>query len=459
MIDRLLTGVAYHGGPVMTALRLSPETFAERRRRVLEQLPPGGAMLLPTHGELTRSNTTSFPFRPHSDFYYLSGFPEPDAWLLLKREGEDAGYHLFVRPRDPARETWTGVRFGEEGAKERFGADFAWPLADLDEHLTRLLADVDVLYYAFGRHPAKERRVHRVLGRARLGRKPELGPHSLVDPGGLLDDMRLIKSAEELAVMRTGVEISTEAHIEAMRAVRAGMHEYEIQALVEYTFRRRGAWGWAYPSIVAGGANACILHYVSNEGVFGEGELMLIDAGAEVDGYATDITRTTPVGARFEGAQRDAYEVVLEVQRKTIAGVVKGASINALHEQVLRDLTQGMVDLGVLKGNVETLVEEKEYEAYYPHRTSHWLGVDVHDVGRYNLRAGPHKPLEPGQVLTVEPGLYFPPDDESLPEGFRGMGIRIEDDVLVTDGAPEVLTAGVPKAVDDVEAIRREALG
>lgn len=443
----------------MTQLRLPPETFAERRRRVLDQLPPGGAMLLPTHHEITRSNTTSFPFRPNSDFYYLSGFPEPDAWLLIKRDGEDVGYHLFVMPRDRARETWTGVRYGEEGAKEQFGADFAWPLSELDEQLSRLLADVDVLYFAFGRHPGKERRLHRVLAKVRVGRKPELGPSSLVDPDGMLSAMRLIKGPEELAVMRTGVEISTEAHIEAMRAVRAGIHEYEIQALVEYTFRRRGGWGWAYPSIVAGGANACILHYVRNDGVFGEGELMLIDAGAEVDGYATDITRTTPVGARYEGAQRDAYEVVLAVQRKTIAGVVEGASINGLHEQVLRDLTQGMVDLGVLEGDVEELIEDKKHEAYYPHRTSHWLGVDVHDVGRYALREGPHKPFEAGQVLTVEPGLYFPPDDETLPEAFRGIGIRIEDDVLVTDGEPEVLTATVPKAIDEIEAIRRDALG
>jgi Xaa-Pro aminopeptidase len=439
-------------------LQLPQTTFAERRRRVLDQLPAGSALLLPTHGEIVRSNTTTFPFRPHSDFYYLSGFPEPDAWLLLKQGGEQAGFHLFVLPRDRERETWTGVRYGVEGAKEEFGADFAWPIAELERELARLLGDVDQLYWAFGRHPGKERRLHRVLGKVRTGRKAELGPAMLCDPEGLLSEMRLVKTAEELAVMRTGVEISTEAHVEAMRAVRAGVHEYEIQALVEYTFRRRGAWGWAYPSIVAGGVNACILHYVRNGDVFREGELMLVDAGAEVDGYATDITRTTPVGAKYVGAQRDAYEVVLEVQRKTIAAVKPGASINGIHEQVLRDLTQGMVDLGVLKGDVEQLIADKKHEAYYPHRTSHWLGVDVHDVGRYNLRAGPHKPLEAGHVITVEPGLYFPADDERLPAGFGGVGIRIEDDVLVTAGGNEVLTAGVPKQIDEVEALRREAL-
>lgn len=416
-------------------------------------------MLLPTHGEVTRSNSTSFPFRPHSDFYYLSGFPEPDAWLLLKRGGTDEGTHLFVLPRDRERETWTGRRYGEQGAKERFGADFAWPLPELDTQLARLLEDVDVLHFAFGRHPAKERRLHRVLAKVRMGRKPALGPSVLCDPDTILSEMRLHKGADELAVMRKGAEISTEAHVAAMREVRAGMHEYEIQALLEYTFRRRGGWGWAYPSIVAGGDNACILHYVRNDGQFRDGDLMLIDAGAEVDGYATDITRTTPVGARYEGAQRDAYEVVLRVQQAAIDKVVVGGSINAIHHDVLRELTQGMVDLGVLKGDVEELIEAKEHERYYPHRTSHWLGVDVHDVGRYNLREGGDKPFEVGHVLTVEPGLYFPADDEQLPEAFRGIGIRIEDDVLVTEGGPQVLTAAVPKAIDEVEAIRRDALG
>jgi len=440
-------------------LQLPQSTFAERRRRVLADLPEGGALLLPTHGEVVRSNTTMFPFRPHSDFYYLSGFPEPDAWLLLKKGGEDPGFHLFVLPRDRERETWTGVRHGVDGAKERFGADHAWPLPELDDQLARLLTDVDVLYFAFGRHPAREARLHRVLTKVRTGRKAALGPATLCDPDVLLSEMRLIKTPEELAVMRTGVEISAEAHVAAMKAVRPGMHEYEIQALVEYTFRRRGAWGWAYPSIVAGGANACILHYVKNDDVFRDGELMLIDAGAEVDGYATDITRTSPVGTRYVGAQRDAYGVVLEVQRRAIEAVRPGASINGIHEQVLRDLTQGLVDLGVLQGDVEQLIAEKKHEAYYPHRTSHWLGVDVHDAGRYNLRSGPHKPLEPGHVLTVEPGLYFPADDERLPEAFRGIGIRIEDDVLVTAEGFEVLTRAVPKQIDDVEALRRQALG
>ena len=439
-------------------LQLPQSIFAKHRRRVLADLPEGGALLLPTHGEVVRSNTTSFPFRPHSDFYYLSGFPEPDAWLLLKKGGEEAGYHLFVLPRDRERETWTGLRYGVEGAKERFGADHAWPLPELDDQLARLLADVDVLYWAFGRHPAREGRLQRVLTRARTGRKAELGPATLCDPDGLLSEMRLVKSPEELAVMRTGAEISAEAHVAAMRAVRAGVHEYEIQALLEYTFRRRGAWGWAYPSIVAGGANACILHYVRNDDVFRAGELMLIDAGAEVDGYATDITRTTPVGARYEGAQRDVYALVLEVQRKAIEAVQPGATINGIHEQVLRWQTQGLVELGVLAGDVEELIAEKKHEAYYPHRTSHWLGVDVHDVGRYNLRSGSHKPLMAGNVLTVEPGLYFPPYDEQLPEAFRGIGVRIEDDVLVTEGGHEVLTKAVPKQIDEVEALRREAL-
>ncbi len=253
---------------------------------------------------------------------------------------------------------------------------------------------------------------------------------------------------------RRGAEITDEAHRAAMRDVRPGMHEYEIQALIEYTFRRRGAWGWAYPSIVGGGANACILHYVENNAVFRDGDLMLIDAGAEVDGYATDVTRTSPVNGRFSSPQKDLYEVVLQAQVEACAAVKAGATIDAIHDLSVRLLTQGMLDLGLLSGTVEEAVEEASYKRYYMHRTSHWLGLDVHDVGRYQLPAGPARPLEPGMIITVEPGLYVAPDDEQAPPAFRGLGIRIEDDILVTDGAPENLTAATPKTIADIEALR-----
>lgn len=437
--------------------RLPLQAYAARRRAVLDLVPEGAAILLPTNPELVRSNTTHFPFRPASDFWYLTGFPEPDAWALLKHGGVDEGLHLFVHPKDPKRERWTGTRHGVEGAKARFGADHAWSLAELDKELGRLLEDVDSLYFPFARGPGPDpsRRLHAILDRVRIGRKAGLGPSTLIDATAFLANLRLRKSDAELALMREGARITGEAHVAAMKAVHPGSHEYEIQALIEYTFRRQGAWGWAYGTIVAGGANACILHYVQNDAELRDGELMLVDAGAEIDGYATDVTRTTPVGLRYEGAARDVYAAVLSVQERAIAAVKPGASINGIHAEILRMITQALVDLGLLHGEVDALVEDKAYERYYMHRSSHWLGLDVHDVGRYVKVDGDDVPLEPGMVLTVEPGLYLSPDDETVPVAMRGIGVRIEDDVLVTPGGHENLTAHIPKKIDDVEALRR----
>ena len=437
--------------------KLPLDAYAARRRAVLDRIAEGAAVLLPTHAELVRSNTTHFPFRPASDFWYLTGFPEPDAWALLKRGGVGEGFHLFVHPKDPERERWTGTRFGVDGAQARFGADQAWPLAELDKELQRLLEDVHTLYVPFARAPGPDtwRRLHAILDHVRIGRKAGLGPATLVDANTLLSDMRLRKSDAELALMREGARITGEAHIAAMKMLRPGMHEYEIQALIEYTFRRQGAWGWAYGTIVAGGANACVLHYVQNDAELKDGELMLVDAGAEIDGYATDVTRTTPVGRRYEGAARDVYEAVLSVQERAVASVRPGASINSIHADVLRMITEALVQLGILRGEVEALVEDKAYEPYYMHRTSHWLGLDVHDVGRYVQMDGDDVPLEPGMVLTVEPGLYLSADDEAVPEAMRGIGVRIEDDVLVTATGHDTLTAHIPKRIDDVEALRR----
>lgn len=433
-------------------LRLPLEVYSERRRQIRELLPEGGAMLLPTHSEVVRSNTTHYPFRPNSDFYYVTGFSEPDAWALITKA--DDGFAMFVLPKDRERETWTGIRHGVEGAQSVFGADKAFKVDDLDKELGALLADVDTLYFAFGRHGDKEARLHEILGRTRIGRKPNLGPATLCDPSEILAPLRLVKGEAELSVMRKGVEITTEAHRAAMQQIRPQMYEYEIQALLEYTFRKHGAWGWAYPSIVAAGANACILHYVRNDAQFKAGDLMLIDAGAEVDCYATDVTRTTPVSGRYEGAQRDVYAAVLAVQQRAIESVRPGFSIDDMHDVVLRDLAQAMLDLGALKGSLDDIMENRKYEAYYPHRTSHWLGADVHDVGRYRTRAGPPVPFAPGMVLTVEPGLYFPPDAEDCPKHLRGIAVRIEDDVLVTGKGYEVLTAAIPKQMADVEALR-----
>ncbi len=435
-------------------LKLPRHVYAERRRTISDALDDGSAILLPTHSEVTRSNTTHFPFRPASDFWYLSGFREPEAWLLLKKGGVDEGYHLFVAPKDRDAEIWTGRRAGVEGAKDSYGADFAHPLAELDKQLARLLEDVDRLYFPFGRVGGKQSRLERVLDKVRVGRKAGLGPATIVDAHAFLAEYRLVKTADELALMRHGAKITGEAHVAAMQQVRPGMHEYEIQALLEYTFRRHGAWSWAYGTIVAGGANACILHYVDNDAPFADGELMLIDAGAEIEGYATDVTRTTPVSGKYSPAAKDVYEAVLRVQLKAIDAVRPGATINGIHADVLRWITAELVDLKLLEGNVDELVAAEAYQPFYMHRTSHWLGLDVHDVGRYVGRDGADVPMAPGMVLTIEPGIYIAEDEARAPAAMRGIGVRIEDDILVTADGHENLTAHIPKTVADIEALR-----
>jgi Xaa-Pro aminopeptidase len=435
-------------------LCLQAGSFARRRQALFERLPAGAALLLPTAAEKLRSGDSYYPFRPDSDFYYVTGFSEAQAVALLKNSSEGQTYTLFVLPRDPKKEVWTGIRHGVDGAVAHFGADRAFPIDQLEAQLSESLADVSALYFSLGRHPQTETVLSGVLAALRTGRKADLGPDSMVDPSTLIAELRLHKSDEEIALMREGARITAEAHSLAMAQVRPGMHEYEIEALLHYTFRRHGAWGWAYPSIVGGGANACILHYVSNNSKLADGDLMLVDAGAEVDGYATDVTRTFPVSGRFSEAQRALYQVVLAAQEEAISAVRPGATIDGIHELTVRSLCRGMLDLGLLEGKLDEIIADKSYRRYYMHRTSHWLGLDVHDVGRYHRSDGPARPLEPGMVITVEPGLYVPPDDDLAPEKFRGIGIRIEDDILVTVDGHDNLTEGIPKTIADIEALR-----
>ncbi|MBJ96032.1 MAG: Xaa-Pro aminopeptidase [Rickettsiales bacterium] len=435
-------------------LRLTPEIYARRRQVLAERLPVGAALLVPTAPEVLRSGDSHYPFRPDSDFYYLTGFAEPGSACLLKHSSQGLSFSLFVQARDPEREVWTGRRAGVEGAIERFGADQAFPIEELAEQLHEQLADVESLYFAEHRHPSTSELLKQVREKLSRGRRAELGPSALHDPADLLGELRLHKQPEEIALMREGARITGEAHRLAMEQVRPGMFEYEIEALLHYTFRRNGAWGWAYPSIVGAGENACILHYVENNCAFKEGDLMLIDAGAEIDGYATDVTRTSPVSGRFSAAQRELYEVVLDAQEEAISAVRPGASIDGIHELTVRELCRGLLELGILSGDLEQVMADKSYRRYYMHRTSHWLGLDVHDVGRYHLRDGPSRPLTAGMVLTIEPGLYIAPDDELAPARFRGLGIRIEDDILVTEVGHENLTAAIPKSISDIEALR-----
>ncbi len=413
----------------------------------------GGVAIFRAAPTAVRSHDVEYPYRQDNDLLYLTGFPEPETTCVLA-PGSPHPFTLFVRPRDREREVWTGVRAGVEGATSVYGADAAHPAEELAERLPKLIEHAPVLYFAPGRDTAFNQRILDLYGRARDNRaRTGAGPRGILDPGALLHEMRLFKGPEEIDAMQRAATISCEAHRRAMRETRADSFEYEIQALVDYEFRRRGATGPAYPSIVASGANATILHYVDNARRMQEGDLLLLDAGAEVDGYCADITRTYPVGRRFSERQRALYEVVLRAQEAAIAAVRPGASFDEPHQRAVENLVDGLITLGLLKGSHDEALEQGTYRRFFMHRTSHWLGMDVHDVGVYHVGDG-SRPLAPGMVLTIEPGLYVPADDESVDAGWRGIGIRIEDDVLVTDDGARVLTADIPTSIDDIEAIR-----
>jgi Xaa-Pro aminopeptidase len=408
--------------------------------------------VIPAAREVTRSNDTEYRFRQDSDFYYLTGFNEPDAVAVVAPSREER-FTLFVRPRDRERETWTGRRAGVEGARERYGADAAFPVEEFPEKLAELLDGAHTLYYRLGGNSEFDQTVIRQLARMRaMGWRKVRPPQTITDPGVLLHEMRLVKTDEEVALMQRAADIASEAHREAMRAARPGAKEYEIEALIEYVFRRSGAAGPAYNSIVGSGANATILHYVNNDAELKDGDLLLIDAGAEYAGFASDITRTFPVNGRFREAQRELYNLVLDCQEECIRMVRPGADMEEMHKRSVEILTEGMVGLGLLKGETEKLIEEGEYKKFYMHRLGHYLGMDVHDVGAYH-REGQARPLGAGMVLTVEPGLYVPEDAEDIPDKYRGLGVRIEDDVLVTSEGFRVLTDKAPKQIEEIEAL------
>ena len=432
--------------------------FEQRRRRLMEAIGPDAVAIFPAAPERTRSNDVEYRYRQHSDFYYLTGFPEPGAVCVLQPGHEKEDYLLFVRPRDLEKETWTGRRAGVEGAVTEYGAAAAYPVEELDQRLAKLVAERDQLYYAMDRDEAFTRRVLSWLEQAQLTRpRTGRGPTGLLDARVLVHEMRLRKEPVELDAMRRAIAISAEAHGAAMRETRAGRWEYEVEALIDYVFRRNGAAGPAYPSIVAAGTNATILHYTTNDRRLGADDLLLIDAGAEYDFYCADVTRTFPVGARFEGRAKAIYELVLAAQLAAIDAVRPGARFDAPHQRAVRTLVEGLVSLGVLKGSADEIEQQELYKPVYMHRTSHWLGMDVHDVGLYK-QGDAVRTLEPGMVLTVEPGLYIADHLEDIDAAWHGIGVRIEDDVLVTADSHEVLTAAVPKHVDEIEAIRRDAL-
>jgi Xaa-Pro aminopeptidase len=425
------------------------------RRRRLAQAMPGAVALVPTAPESLRNRDTHYPYRYDSYFHYLTGFEEPEAVLVLVADAEPRSI-LFCRERNPEREIWDGHRHGPEGARARFGFDEARPIATLDDVMPALLADRAALWYPVGADAQWDARVMRWLNAVRANaRSGVAAPQQLHDVRAPLDELRLLKDAQELALMRKAGAISSVAHQRAMRAARPGRNEYEIEAELLYEFRRQGAQFPAYWPIVAGGANACVLHYVSNDAPLADGALVLIDAGCELQGYAADITRTFPVNGRYSGAQREVYELVLAAQHAAIDKVRAGNAWNEPHDAAVKVLAQGMLDLKLLSGSLDTVLEKEAYKRYYMHRTGHWLGMDVHDAGEYK-HAGAWRTLVPGMTLTVEPGLYIRAADD-VPERLRDIGVRIEDDVLVTEGACEVLTAQAPKSIADIEALMRDA--
>jgi Xaa-Pro aminopeptidase len=419
----------------------------------MRRMEPNSVAILPAAREVTRSNDSEYRFRQDSDFYYVTGFGEPDAIAVVAPSKEEQ-FTLFVRPRDPEKETWTGRRAGVEGAKATFGASAAFPVEEFQAKLAEMLDGARNLYYRLGGgNPDLDQQIVRQISHMRvMGRRGVRPPQAIVDPGAILNEMRLFKSEEEIALMQRSADIASEAHREAMKAARPGMKEYEIEALIEYIFRKSGASAPAYNTIVGGGANATILHYINNDAELRDGDLLLIDAGAEYEGFASDITRAFPVSGRFNEAQRDVYQLVLDCQERCIEMVAPGVTLEEMHERSVEILTEGMVRLGLLQGDVKTLIEEGGYKKFYMHRLGHYLGMDVHDVGVYTADGQP-RPVEAGIVMTVEPGLYIAEDAEGIPDKYRGIGVRIEDDVLVTTDGHLVLTDKAPKQIEEIEAL------
>lgn len=426
--------------------------YAERRRHLQTKMQRGIA-IVPTAPEVARNADAHYDYRHDSHFYYLGGFPEPEAVLVLVA-GEKPQSILFCREKNSEREIWDGFRYGPEAARERFGVDAAYPIAQLDEKLTELMGDQSLLFYPVGADATWDARIIRlreaVKAKARSGIR---APNEIRDVREPLNEMRLFKDAHEQEIMRRAAAISCAAHRRAMRFARPGQHEYEIEAEFLHEFCRHGARHPAYTSIIAGGANACTLHYVGNNARLNDGELLLIDAGCELDGYAADITRTFPVNGKFSAAQKDVYEIVLAAQAAAIAVAKPDNSWNALHEAALRVLAQGFIDLKLCHGSLDSVLETESYKQFYMHRTGHWLGMDVHDVGEYKI-GEQWRPLQPGMTLTVEPGCYIRPGD-NVPRALWNIGIRIEDDILITANGNEVLTQGAPKTVADIEEVMR----
>ncbi|HEX8422409.1 MAG TPA: Xaa-Pro aminopeptidase [Pyrinomonadaceae bacterium] len=421
----------------------------------MRRMEPDSIAIIPSAREANRSNDTDYRYRQDSDFFYLTGFNEPEAIAVVAPSHPEHKFMLFVRPRDPEREIWDGRRAGVEGAMKEYGAEVAHTFQEFRDKLPELLNGPTNLYYKLGANSALDEMIVRELRNLRANpRTAKHAPDHIIEPGTLLHEMRLIKSDEEIALMQRSADIAAEAHREAMRAARPGMKEYEIEALIEHIFRRHGATAPAYTSIVGAGANATILHYINNDGTLQDGDLLLVDAGAEYQGYASDITRTFPINGRYTQAQREVYELVLKAQESCIEMARPGVTMDELKKHSIEIQTEGMVRLGLLQGDPEKLIEEEKYKQFYMHGLGHYLGLDVHDVGPYYARGTKQgRPLEAGTVITIEPGIYIAPDTKDIPPQYLGIGIRSEDDVLITPEGNRVLTTAAPKQIEEIEQL------
>lgn len=436
-------------------MAFDPSVFAARREAYMSAIGPNAVAVVRSLPERLRNGTSFHPFRQHSDVVYLTGFTEPETTLVLRPGADKDRVVMFVRPRDPEMETWDGRRAGLEGAKERYGADAAYTAQELELRLWDLIGNHDELHYCLGLDREMDRIVADAIAKLRKSeRRGKRPPRAVVDPRTSLHELRLVKRPEELAVMREAAQITADAHLAGMAIGRPGAWEYQVEAEIAYTFRKRGGTGPGYATIVGAGENALILHYIENTRQIRDGDLVLVDAGCEVDHYTADITRTWPANGTFTSAQREVYELVLATEQAACAMVKPGVTLDEIYNASVRALTEGMIGMGLLEGEVDARIEDRSFRRYFMHGTSHWLGLDVHDAGMY-LRGGAARPLEPNMVITIEPGLYIPVDEARRPD-LAGIGVRIEDDLAVTRDGAEILTAACPKSLEAIEqACRR----
>jgi Xaa-Pro aminopeptidase len=428
----------------------SKEQTKQRREEFMRRIP-GGIAVFAAAPTAIRNSDVEHEYRQDTDFYYLTGFEEPNAVAVLTPDHPEHKFVLFVQPKDREREIWTGWRAGDEGAKCDYNADTAFTIDKLDEELPKLAEKADRIYYRFGSDPTFDERLVGFIRRFQRQRQREgTGPTSVIDPAEILHEMRLVKTPDDLDLLRRAIDITAEGHLAAIEALRPGAYEYEIEAAIEYAFRKKGSPRCGYATIVGSGANATVLHYTTNNRRIEESDLVLIDAGAEFGYYTGDVTRTLPARGRFSADQCELYQLVLDAQLAAIDAIRPGTTFIEPHDRAVRVLTEGFLRLGLLEGEIDKLIEEAAFQKYYMHRTSHWLGMDVHDAGPYKV-ADEWRRLAPGMVMTVEPGLYIAEDAEGVDPRYRGTGIRIEDDVLVTQEGHEVLSARVPKTIPEIE--------